>query len=107
MRKLKKECLKEKPKLYRHKVENKNIRNVSYFKLQYHFVGRTDIILIIMAFIGSLIAGTSMPFIALLLGKVINNFGSDILNIGEGARLSLLKKNLIKKWKNLQSLGID
>lgn len=49
-------------------------KRVSYFKLQFTFANRQDIILIIFACMGSLIAGCSMPMVSLLLGKGINNF---------------------------------
>jgi ATP-binding cassette subfamily B (MDR/TAP) protein 1 len=61
----------------REEDEPKKITRVSYFQLQYKFANRKDIVLIIFACLGSLIAGLSMPFIALLLGNAINNFGPD------------------------------
>jgi ATP-binding cassette subfamily B (MDR/TAP) protein 1 len=63
--------------------ENKQFTKVPFFKLMYTFASRKDVFLLIGAVIGSLIAGTSMPFIALLLGKAINNFGSGMLDLGQ------------------------
>ena len=48
--------------------------------------------LIILAVQGSLIAGTSMPFIALLLGKAINNFGPNIVELGEQELTSQIRE---------------
>jgi ATP-binding cassette subfamily B (MDR/TAP) protein 1 len=61
------------------------IKSVSFFKLLFQFADRNDIILICFAILGSLIAGTSMPFIALLLGSAINNFGPNMVNLGQEA----------------------
>jgi ATP-binding cassette subfamily B (MDR/TAP) protein 1 len=58
-------------------------QKVSFFKLEYTFASRNDIILICLATLGSIIAGCSMPFIALLLGKAINNFGPNIVLLGK------------------------
>jgi ATP-binding cassette subfamily B (MDR/TAP) protein 1 len=58
--------------------EEKKLTRVSYFQLQYKFANKKDMILLVFAVLGSLIAGLSMPFIALLLGNAINNFGPGI-----------------------------
>ena len=63
--------------------KNSNFQRVSYFKLQYKFADKKDITLIAFAVIGSLIAGTAMPFIALLLGGAINNFGPNLSETGK------------------------
>ncbi len=56
----------------------KESKGVSYFKLQFTFADRMDKFLIGCAVLGSLIAGTSMPMISLLLGNAINNFSPNI-----------------------------
>lgn len=65
------------------KDENKKFEKVPFFKLMCTFSSRKDVFLLIGAVIGSLIAGTSMPFIALLLGSAINNFGDSMLEQGQ------------------------
>ena len=62
-----------------------SIKSVSFFKLLFQFADKEDIVLICFAIIGSLIAGTAMPFIALLLGSAINNFGSNMIILGQEA----------------------
>jgi ATP-binding cassette subfamily B (MDR/TAP) protein 1 len=58
--------------------EEKKLTRVSYFQLQYKFATKKDMILLVFAVLGSLTAGLSMPFIALLLGNAIDNFGPDM-----------------------------
>jgi ATP-binding cassette subfamily B (MDR/TAP) protein 1 len=58
--------------------EENKLTRVSYFQLQYKFANKHDMILLVFAVLGSLIAGLSMPFIALLLGNAINNFGPGV-----------------------------
>lgn len=60
-----------------------NNNKATFFKLEYSFASRKDIILICLATLGSLIAGCSMPFIALLLGNAINNFGPSMVMMGK------------------------
>jgi ATP-binding cassette subfamily B (MDR/TAP) protein 1 len=51
---------------------------VGFFKLMYIKSDRFIIFLIVLACLGSLIAGTSMPLISLVLGKVMNSFDGKI-----------------------------
>jgi len=51
---------------------------VGFFKLQYTFCDKADIVLMGLAFLGSIAAGASMPLVSLLLGKVINQFDGTI-----------------------------
>ena len=52
-------------------------KRVSYFKLQYHFADKKDIVIIAFACFGSLVAGAAMPLMALLLGSAINVVGPE------------------------------
>lgn len=51
---------------------------VSFFTLEYAMAKRYDAVFFVIAIIGSVISGASMPLISLLLGKVINNFNGSI-----------------------------
>lgn len=53
-------------------------KRASFFKLMYTLSNKCDIIVIICAIVGSLIAGAAMPLISLLLGKVLNQFNGNI-----------------------------
>jgi ABC-type multidrug transport system fused ATPase/permease subunit len=59
-------------------MKAKEYKRVGFFKLQYTFAARSDLIYISLACLGSLIAGAAMPLISLLLGKVINQFDGNI-----------------------------
>jgi ABC-type multidrug transport system fused ATPase/permease subunit len=54
------------------------VKRASFFKLMYTLSNKCDIIVIICAIVGSLIAGAAMPLISLLLGKVLNQFNGNI-----------------------------
>lgn len=70
-------------------------KKVSYFQLQYKFADKVDIVLIIIATLGSLIAGASMPLISLLLGSAINNFGPDVNKAELSEKVTTLAINYI------------
>ncbi len=72
---------------------------VSFFKLQLTFANKTDIALICLAFLGSIIAGASMPLISLLLGKAINQFDgtieiSQVPSLAQGVILNFIYAGL-------------
>lgn len=79
-----------------HTLEKENTeKRVSYFQLQYKFANKIDYILIIIATLGSLIAGASMPLISLLLGSTINNFGPDADKSALSQKVTTLAINYI------------
>jgi ATP-binding cassette subfamily B (MDR/TAP) protein 1 len=55
------------------------MKSVGFFKLLFTLANKADVVLIICAILGSLIAGAAMPLISLLLGKVLNQFDETIL----------------------------
>ena len=62
----------------KNQVEKKNI--VSFWKLQCHFSDKIDILFLIIAIIGSVGAGVSMPIFALIFGATINSFNDTNVN---------------------------
>jgi ATP-binding cassette subfamily B (MDR/TAP) protein 1 len=70
-------------------------KRVSYFQLQYRFADKLDYFLIIIATIGSLAAGASMPLISLLLGTAINNFGPNVDKSELSSKVTVLAINYI------------
>jgi ATP-binding cassette subfamily B (MDR/TAP) protein 1 len=70
-------------------------KKVSYFQLQYKFADKVDYVLIIIATLGSLIAGASMPLISLLLGSAINSFGPDVNKAELSEKVTRLAINYI------------
>jgi ATP-binding cassette subfamily B (MDR/TAP) protein 1 len=57
-------------------IKTKNIKAVSFFKLQFFETNISQKIIIFIAIIGSLASGLSMPLFAILLGRTINNLGA-------------------------------
>jgi len=70
-------------------------KSVSYFQLQYKFADKVDYLLIILATLGSLVAGASMPLISLLLGSAINSFGPDVNKADLSAKVTTLAINYL------------
>ena len=85
------EAVKEtKEHLLEKKEEKKPL--VSFWSLQCEFSDRTDIIFLIIAFIGSIGAGVSMPIFALIFGATINSFNDS--NINNPQQLSSVVGNM-------------
>jgi len=60
---------------------NEKVRKaVGFFKLICSLADKADTTIIVMAVLGSVLGGASMPLISLLLGKVLNNFDGNIAN---------------------------
>lgn len=60
--------------------EEKKKKIVSFWSLQCHFSDRIDIMFLVIAFIGSIGAGVSMPIFALIFGATINSFNDNNIN---------------------------
>jgi ABC-type multidrug transport system fused ATPase/permease subunit len=73
------------------KEENKK-KIVSFWKLQCHFSDKVDITFLVIAFIGSIGAGVSMPIFALIFGATINSFNDN--NINDPKQLSSIVGNM-------------
>ncbi len=53
-----------------------NSQSVSFFKLQYTFTKKKDIIILVFAILSSLALGIAMPLFSITFGSSINTFGA-------------------------------
>lgn len=51
-------------------------KSVSYFKIQYHFTGKKELIIVFFATLGALAAGLSLPIFSILFGDALDNLGT-------------------------------
>jgi len=76
-------------------VDKDNRKPIGFFKLLYALADKTDIMILTLALLGSLIGGAAMPMISLLLGKVLNQFNGNIENADVPSLVSGLITNFL------------
>jgi len=80
------------PKIEVKNKEEDKRKIVSFWTLQCHFSDKVDITFLVIAFIGSIGAGVSMPIFALIFGATINSFNDN--NINDPKELSSIVGNM-------------
>ena len=72
------------PKIENYKVEDlKNGKSVSIFKLLCHFTKRWEVLILILALLGSAGTGFAMPLFSFIFGRTLNNLSEDIKDLDD------------------------